>query len=181
MGMFHKKVSNPFEDVVRAEVVKYLDGNFGPRDVDRYTWIDADQLKAGCPSLKPMFDAIELNEKYHYFENIVAAGIVTLRPGGRILPHIDTTAPMLNFNIPLYGTGGSKTRFFKGKLVQSEFSPGTNVRGIVGTELEMLEEYTLDQTTWHLAKVLHDAVNGSTFRAIISFKFKQDPLELFFK
>lgn len=181
MGMFFKKINNPLEEAVRHEVMCHLmEINFRT-DIDRYTWISAEGLKNACPSLKPMFDGLELNDTHQFYDNIVAAGIVTLVPGGKILTHIDTTPPMINFNIPLYGTGRSTTRFFKGKLVNSSFTPGEGVRGIVGEDLELLEEYELDKSTWHLAKVLHGVQNGDQYRAIVSFKFKRDPLELFFK
>lgn len=179
--IFYKEIESPHTQALVQDVLSMIEQNKININQNLYSWMDTPSTIRSLTNLKPFLDSIEGNDLYDYYNNIFKIGLVTLTPFEKIYVHIDATPPMFNLNIPVIGTEGSVTTFYRGALIPSNYTPGKDVNGILGRDSEVLEKYTLRKPTWHSAKILHGVVNQESNRCILSIKFKKDPLSLFYK
>jgi hypothetical protein len=181
MGKFFKELDVPFE-TIRYQILEHILA-CEPDIIHKstYTFGDVDAFRANCPSIKWIFDALAKKQNLNYWDNLSYVGICVLQPGATLRPHIDCSPSMVGVNIPLMNCEGTYTQFYRG-WASAQWEIRSGVNGISVTSEEVLEEFQLTKPTLFLPKVPHGVINPKdTVRLMVSLRFTEDPLDLFFK
>lgn len=181
MAKFYKELDIEFEEL-RREIETYIFTNHG-LDLRKstYSFGDIPKFKEAVPSLRAFFDKVREYEDLNYYDNLSYIGLCILQPRKVLQPHIDCSPSMVGVNIPILGCEGTSTQFYRG-WAKAHMSITETVSGISVTKAKVLEEFELKKPTFFLPKVPHGVLNHKdTLRVMVSLRFTEDPLTMFFK
>jgi len=149
-------------------------------------FIEVDEFKAHVLPIKPLLDELSSTHNIDLYNKLNYVGLGTILAGELLRPHIDCSPSMISLNIPISECNNSLNSVWRG-WIGSQWDIGDKVNGVAGIEIDqtrstIIESYTLDSATWVLPKIPHSVYHkGPGVRIMISLRFSEDPLHIFYK